>query len=66
MRDYTFTEVRGGTKGEKVDFMLIQKGDQLQYIPVISKIKLNKKRLVQMDAVDSEGEPINKAVRQAN
>ena len=46
--------------------MLIQKGDQLQYIPVISKIKLNKKRLVQMDAVDSEGEPINKAVRQAN
>ena len=43
--------------------MLIQNGDQLQYIPVISKIKLNKKRLVQMDAVDSEGEPINKAVR---
>lgn len=53
-------------KGEKVDFMLIQNGDQLQYIPVMSKIKLNKKRLAQMDAVDSEGEPINKAIRQAN
>lgn len=44
IRDYTYSEVRGGTKGEKQDYMLVKVGDQCQYVPVVSKIKLNKKR----------------------
>lgn len=44
IRDYTYSEVRGGTKGEKQDYILVKVGDQCHYVPVVSKIKLNKKR----------------------
>ena len=49
VRDYAFTEQRGGTKGEPADYIL-QEGTakdgkgELRYIPITSKIKLNKKR----------------------
>jgi len=45
VRDYTFSEVRGGVKGEKCDYMLTKVGDAYEYVPVSSRIKLNKKRL---------------------
>ena len=46
VRDYAFTELRGGTKGESADYLLYDNGsgDQLQYLPVTSKIKLLKRR----------------------
>lgn len=45
VRNYTFSELVGGTKGEKFDFLLQKKTDgSLRYIPVSSKVKLNKKR----------------------
>jgi hypothetical protein len=38
--------VHGGAKGEKYDYMLIKTNEnKLEYVPVISKVKLNKKRL---------------------
>ena len=47
VRDYAFTETTGGTKGEKFDYLLIDsehKGSMgLRYIPVGSKVKLNKR-----------------------
>jgi len=46
VRDYTFNEVKGGTKGEKYDYVLVKNGENLNYIPLVSKIKLNKKRQV--------------------
>ena len=47
-RDYAFTETIGGTKGEKADYMLLDGGKdndlgQLKYMPVGSRIKLNKR-----------------------
>ena len=49
VRDYAFNEQKGGTKGEHADYIL-QEGTtpdgktELRYVPVLSKIKLNKKR----------------------
>jgi hypothetical protein len=48
VRDYAFTETFGGTKGEKADYLLIndeQPGElgHMRYIPVVSKLKLNKR-----------------------
>ena len=54
-RDYTFSEVVGGTKGEECDYMLIKGGEAFEYVPVGSRIKLNKKRLAQVEAYDSDG-----------
>lgn len=54
-RDYTFSEVVGGTKGEQSDYMLIKVGEAYEYVPVSSRIKLNKKRLAQVEAYDSDG-----------
>jgi hypothetical protein len=34
LRDYTFSEVRGGTKGEKADYMLIMVDNQYKYVPI--------------------------------
>ena len=51
--------MKGGTKGEKHDYALLKSGDSLLYIPIVSKIKLNKKRQVQVER-DSDGEPIVK------
>lgn len=59
MRDYTFNEVKGGTKGERYDYVLVKNGENLHYIPLVSKIKLNKKRQVQVKG-DSDGEPLVK------
>jgi len=47
-RDYAFTETVGGNKGEKADYMIIDGGKngdlgQMRYVPVSSKIKLNKR-----------------------
>ena len=44
LRDYTFSEVKGGTKGERADYMLIREGNDFKYVPIVSKVKLNKKR----------------------
>lgn len=55
--------MKGGTKGEKFDYVLVKVGDTLQYVPVISKIKLNKKRQAHVE-VDSDGEPVLKHNRQ--
>ena len=46
-RDYAFTETHGGTKGEKADYMIIDGGKtndlgQMRYLPINSRIKLNK------------------------
>lgn len=59
MRDYTFNEVKGGTKGEKYDYVLIKNGVSFDYIPIVSKIKLNKKRQALVER-DDDGEPIIK------
>jgi hypothetical protein len=45
VRDYTFSEVRGGVKGEKCDYLLTKVDGAYEYVPVSSRIKLNKKRL---------------------
>ena len=47
IRDYAFIETKGGSKGEKVDYVLCQSEDgrELRYAPLISKLKLNKKRV---------------------
>lgn len=47
-RDYAFTETHGGTKGEKADYMIIDGGKsndlgQMRYLPINSRIKLNKR-----------------------
>lgn len=49
VRDYAFTEQKGGAKGEAADYILQEGVDengqiQMRYVPVVSKIKLNKKR----------------------
>lgn len=59
MRDYTFNEVKGGTKGEKYDYVLIKNGVSFDYIPIVSKIKLNKKRQALVER-DDDGEPMIK------
>jgi hypothetical protein len=59
VRDYTFNEVKGGTKGEKYDYVLIKNGVSFDYIPIVSKIKLNKKRQALVER-DDDGEPIIK------
>lgn len=59
IRDYTFSEVRGGTKGEKSDFLLVKVGEQYQYVQVVFKIKLNKKRLAVVETFGSDGEAVN-------
>lgn len=55
-RDYTFTEVKGGMKGEKADFMLVRCGDHFRYMPVVSKVKLNKKRVAQVNVTGEDGQ----------
>ena len=32
-------------KGEKADFMIMKVGDLFKYVPIVSKVKLNKKRV---------------------
>lgn len=46
VRDYAFTESIGGTKGEEADYVLYESanGASLCYAPIVSKLKLNKKR----------------------
>ena len=45
IRDYAFTEMKGGSKGENADYLLYDTGnDVLQLVPITSKLKLNKKR----------------------
>ena len=44
MRDYAQTLTEGGAKGEKCDYLLVSVDDSLRYMPVQSKLKLNKKR----------------------
>ena len=45
-RDYAFSQTKGGSKGEKADFILYSTADarELRFAPIVSKIKLNKKR----------------------
>lgn len=45
-RDYAYTQTVGGTKGEKADYILYATANtrELRYAPIVSKIKLNKKR----------------------
>jgi hypothetical protein len=58
VRDYTFTEVVGGSKGEPHDYMLVEADGRLTYFPIRSKVKLYKKRKAQVEMHDSDGEPI--------
>jgi preprotein translocase subunit SecD len=45
VRDYAFSHIEGGTKGEKADYILVATGDnEIRYVPVTNKFKLNKKR----------------------
>ena len=46
-RDYAYSQTKGGSKGEKADFILYSTADarELRFAPVTSKIKLNKKRM---------------------
>ena len=46
VRDYAFNEIRGGMKGEPADYLLYDtgRGDALQFLPITSRVKLNKKR----------------------
>ena len=58
VRDYAFTEQKGGTKGEQADYILQEGVDEngnheLRYVPVVSKIKLNKKRKANTDQNES-------------
>lgn len=48
MRDYSFAESLGGTKGESHDFVLIDcpLDGTKRYLPIGNKIKLNKKRKI--------------------
>jgi hypothetical protein len=47
----------GGTKGEKYDYVLVQHSDgTMRYIPIQSKVKLNKKRKTNID-LGEDGEP---------
>lgn len=45
-RDYAYSQVKGGSKGEKADYILYGTADarELRFAPIVSKIKLNKKR----------------------
>ena len=59
-RDYAQTMTEGGSKGEKCDYLLTQVNDsQLSYVPVQSKLKLNKKRKTQTFAEDDEHAALN-------
>lgn len=64
-RDYSFVESKGGSKGEQADYLLYDNGESLQFVPVTSKIKLNKKRHAQAveDAVRQETSHIVLAAR---
>ena len=55
-RDYAFSQVKGGSKGEKADYILYATSDarELRFAPIVSKIKLNKKRKAQ--ALNDDGE----------
>lgn len=54
-RDYAQTLTEGGSKGEKCDYLLVDLGDgSLRYVPVMSKLKLNKKRKAHAFAEDEE------------
>ena len=55
-RDYAFSQTKGGSKGEKADYILYPTSDnkELLYAPVVSKIKLNKKRKAQMHTEEGE------------
>lgn len=44
-RDYAFSQIKGGAKGEKADYALVEAAPgELRYLPITSKFKLNKKR----------------------
>ena len=55
-RDYAYSQTKGGSKGEKADYILYPTADnkELLYAPIISKIKLNKKRKAQMQTEEGE------------
>lgn len=57
VRDYAQTLTEGGTKGEKCDYLLVKVGDSLRYVPVLSKLKLNKKRKAQAAGDEDERAP---------
>ena len=46
VRDYAFNEITGGMKGEPADYLLYDtgRGDSLSFLPITSRVKLNKKR----------------------
>jgi len=48
IRDYAYNEMKGGAKGETADYILYDtgSGNALQFLPIVSKLKLNKKRKV--------------------
>ena len=53
-RDYAFSQTKGGSKGEKADYILYATADsrELRFAPIVSKIKLNKKRKAQAMNID--------------
>lgn len=54
-RDYAQTLTEGGSKGEKCDYLLTHINDtELRFVPVQSKLKLNKKRKAHAFAEDDE------------
>ena len=44
VRDYAFSELKGGSKGEAADYLLYDTGSKMQLVPITSRIKLNKTR----------------------
>ena len=50
VRDYAFSQIDGGTKGEKADYILVVTDEgEIRYAPVTSKLKLNKKRRAKVE-----------------
>jgi hypothetical protein len=55
VRDYAQTLTEGGSKGERYDYLLVKTADdELRYVPVASRLKLNKKRKAHAFAEDEE------------
>lgn len=55
VRDYAQTLTEGGSKGERFDYLLVQTAaDELRFVPVASRLKLNKKRKAHAFAEDED------------
>lgn len=59
VRDYAFTEMKGGSKGEAADYLLYDTGSKLQFVPITSRIKLNKTRKTNVNAGEAEQQTKN-------